>query len=44
MTKNILVSVAWPYANSQIHVGNIAGSICLPIYSPATSGWLATAS
>ncbi len=26
MTKNILVSVAWPYANSQIHVGNIAGS------------------
>jgi methionyl-tRNA synthetase len=26
MTKNILVSVAWPYANSQIHVGNITGS------------------
>jgi methionyl-tRNA synthetase len=26
MTKNILVSVAWPYANSLIHVGNITGS------------------
>jgi len=26
MTKNILVAVAWPYANSQIHVGNITGS------------------
>jgi len=24
--KDILVAVAWPYANSQIHVGNIAGS------------------
>lgn len=26
MTDNILVSVAWPYANSHIHVGNITGS------------------
>ena len=26
MTTNILVSVAWPYANSLIHVGNITGS------------------
>ena len=26
MSENILVSVAWPYANSQIHVGNITGS------------------
>ena len=26
MTHNILVSVAWPYANSNIHVGNITGS------------------
>ena len=26
MSKNILVSVAWPYANSDIHVGNITGS------------------
>jgi len=26
MTKNILVAVAWPYANSSIHVGNITGS------------------
>ncbi len=26
MTKNILVAVAWPYANSLIHVGNITGS------------------
>ncbi len=26
MTENILVAVAWPYANSQIHVGNITGS------------------
>jgi len=26
MSKNILVAVAWPYANSSIHVGNITGS------------------
>ena len=26
MSQNILVSVAWPYANSLIHVGNITGS------------------
>lgn len=26
MADNILVSVAWPYANSLIHVGNITGS------------------
>lgn len=26
MTENILVSAAWPYANSLIHVGNITGS------------------
>ena len=24
--KNILVAAAWPYANSQIHVGNVTGS------------------
>lgn len=26
MSENILVAVAWPYANSLIHVGNITGS------------------
>ena len=26
MSKNILVAIAWPYANSYIHVGNITGS------------------
>lgn len=26
MTETILVAVAWPYANSEIHVGNITGS------------------
>ena len=26
MSENILVAVAWPYANSQIHVGNVTGS------------------
>ena len=26
MSKNILVAIAWPYANSEIHVGNITGS------------------
>ena len=26
MTEKILVSVAWPYANADIHVGNITGS------------------
>lgn len=26
MPENILVAVAWPYGNSEIHVGNLAGS------------------
>lgn len=26
MTENILVAIAWPYANANIHVGNITGS------------------
>jgi hypothetical protein len=26
MSENILVCVAWPYANADIHVGNIVGS------------------
>ena len=26
MPENILVAIAWPYANAQIHVGNITGS------------------
>jgi methionyl-tRNA synthetase len=26
MSENILVAVAWPYANADIHVGNIAGA------------------
>jgi methionyl-tRNA synthetase len=26
MAKNILVAVAWPYANSEIHVGNLTGA------------------
>ena len=26
MSEYILVSVAWPYANSPIHVGNLTGS------------------
>jgi len=26
MTKNILVAIAWPYANAEIHVGNVTGS------------------
>jgi methionyl-tRNA synthetase len=26
MTENILIAIAWPYANSEIHVGNITGS------------------
>lgn len=26
MSENILVAVAWPYANSEIHVGNLTGS------------------
>jgi methionyl-tRNA synthetase len=26
MTNNILIAIAWPYANSEIHVGNITGS------------------
>jgi methionyl-tRNA synthetase len=24
--KNVLVAVAWPYANADIHVGNLTGS------------------
>ncbi len=26
MTEHILIAIAWPYANSEIHVGNITGS------------------
>jgi len=26
VSENILVAVAWPYANSEIHVGNLAGA------------------
>ena len=26
MKKKILVSAAWPYANAEIHVGNLTGS------------------
>ncbi len=26
MPKNILVAIAWPYSNAEIHVGNITGS------------------
>lgn len=26
MTEHVLVSVAWPYANAEIHVGNLTGS------------------
>ncbi len=26
MTDNILIAVAWPYANADIHVGNLTGS------------------
>ena len=26
MPENILVAVAWPYANADIHVGNIVGA------------------
>jgi len=26
MSENILIAIAWPYANSEIHVGNITGS------------------
>jgi methionyl-tRNA synthetase len=26
MVENILIAIAWPYANSEIHVGNLTGS------------------
>ncbi len=26
MSQNIIIAIAWPYANSDIHVGNITGS------------------
>ncbi|TRO56052.1 methionine--tRNA ligase, partial [Candidatus Bathyarchaeota archaeon] len=26
MSEKILIAVAWPYANAEIHVGNITGS------------------
>jgi methionyl-tRNA synthetase len=26
MTQNVLIAVAWPYANAEIHVGNLTGS------------------
>ncbi|MGD0707414.1 MAG: class I tRNA ligase family protein, partial [Anaerolineaceae bacterium] len=26
MSEPILIAVAWPYANAEIHVGNLTGS------------------
>ena len=26
MSENILIAIAWPYANAEIHVGNLTGS------------------
>ena len=26
MTETILIAIAWPYANAEIHVGNLTGS------------------
>ncbi len=26
MPENILIAIAWPYSNAEIHVGNITGS------------------
>ena len=26
MNENVLIAVAWPYANARIHVGNLTGS------------------
>ena len=26
MTENILIAIAWPYSNAEIHVGNLTGS------------------
>ncbi len=26
MPSNILIAIAWPYSNAEIHVGNITGS------------------
>ena len=26
MPENILIAIAWPYANAEIHVGNLTGS------------------
>ena len=26
MTQPVLISIAWPYANAEIHVGNVTGS------------------
>ena len=26
MTENVLIAIAWPYANAEIHVGNLTGS------------------
>ena len=26
MPENILVAVAWPYANAEVHVGNVVGA------------------
>ena len=30
MNENILVSVAWPYANSPLHLGHLAGAYIPP--------------
>jgi methionyl-tRNA synthetase len=37
MPETILVAVAWPYGNSEIHVGNLVVRIYRPISTPVTS-------
>ena len=37
MTDTVLVTAAWPYANAEIHVGNLTDLTCRPIYSLVTT-------
>ena len=38
MSENILIAIAWPYANAPIHVGNITGAHLPGDIAPAITG------
>ena len=37
MSKRVLTSVAWPYANGPRHIGHVAGFGARPMFLPVIS-------